>query len=415
MISFKSLILLSVPMFIYADTLGEFIVHSKVNNDLVVSKEFTQKSKSKSLDSRESLYFPTIDVGAFYKRDDEPTPMQAGDTYSAYAKIGYDIYDGGRRSSSVDSAKNDLKSSSHDTAATKKSIALQITQEFFNIKSAEANLQARQEAQKSLKAQLHRVQKFYEAKVATKDDVDRLQSAYDTNIYDMESIKFKILSLKKSLELKIGKSVDVLNDSSFVKEDLNAYDTLDSTKSLIAKQMSIRDSSNAIDSAYYPNIRIEDTYSLYGYGREDDFATQIGVEPLENQNKLMLTLNMRLFDYGQITKTQEAILLGSKALGAQISYQNKEQKIQYELSKARIETSRLKIKSANSALVSASSAFDTVEKKYDAGIVDYVVYLDGLSKKTSAKSLYESSLNDLEVAYAIYYFYSGKNIEEFLK
>ena len=415
MINFKSLILLGIPMFISADTLGEFIEHSKLNNDLVISKEFTQKSKSKNLDSSESSYFPTIDVGVFYKRDDEPTPMQGGDIYSAYAKIGYDIYDGGRRSSSVDSAKNDLKSSSFDTVATKKSIALGITQEFFNIKSAEANLQARREAQKSLKAQLDRVQKFYEAKVATKDDVDRLQSAYDTNIYDMESIKFKILSLKKSLELKIGKSVDVLNDSSFVKEDLDAYDTLDSTKSLMAKQISIEDSSNAIESAYYPNIRIEDTFSMYKYGREDDFTTQMGAEPLENQNRLMLTLNMRLFDYGQIAKTQEAILLNSKALGAQISYQNKEQKVQYELSKARIETSRLKIKSANSALISASSAFDTVEKKYDAGIVDYIVYLDALTKKTSAKSLYESSLNDLEVAYAIYYFYSGKNIEEFLK
>ena len=80
-----------------------------------------------------------------------------------------------------------------------------------------------------------------------------------------------------------------------------------------------------------------------------------------------------------------------------------------------IKTSNIKIISAKSALISATSAFKTISKKYDAGIVDNVVYLDALSSKTSAKALYETSLNDLEIAYASYYYYAGKNIEEFLK
>ncbi len=411
----RRLLLFIVPILMYGDGLKELIDYSTKKNDLVISKEFTKQAKSQNLESKKSAYFPTLDVGAFYARDDEPTPLQPGDVYSAYAKVGFDIYDGGKKSSNINQAKNEFKSSSFESEATKKSIALQITENFFNIKSLESSLESREEAQKSLKAQLERIIKFYEAKVATKDDVDRLQAAYDTNIYDMESLKFQILSLKKSLELKVGKHVDVLDNSSFTKEDINEYDTLDSTKSLIAKEESIRDSSNAVDSIYYPNIKIEDTYSLYGYDREDPVATSIGASPLDNQNTLMLTLNLRLFDYGQMGKTKEAILLGSKALNAQVSYQNKEQKNQFELANSRIYTTKLKIKSANSALISATSAFETVEKKYDVGIVDYVIYLDALTSKTSAKALYKSSLNDLELAYAMYYFYAGKNIEEFIK
>ncbi len=411
----RRLLLFIVPVLMYGDGLKELIDYSTKQNDLVISKEFTKQAKSQNLESKKSAYFPTLDVGAFYARDDEPSPLQPGDVYSAYAKISFDIYDGGKKSSNINQAKNEFKSSSFESEATKKSISLQITENFFNIKSLESSLESKEEAQISLKAQLERIIKFYEAKVATKDDVDRLQAAYDTNIYDMESLKLQILSLKKSLELKVGKSVDILDNSSFTKKDVNEYDTLDITKSLMAKEESIRNSSNAVDSVYYPNIKIEDTYSLYGYGRQSEKASLYGMTPLDNQNTLMLTLNLRLFDYGQIEKSKEAILLGSKALNAQVSYQNKEQKIQFELAKSRIYTTKLKIKSANSALISATSAFETVEKKYDAGIVDYVIYLDALSSRTSAKALYKSSLNDLELAYAMYYFYGGKNIEEFIK
>lgn len=400
---------------LYGDGLKELIEYSKKKNDLVLSSEFSKQSKSENLNSKESAYFPTLDVGANYTRDDEPSPMQPGDVYSAYAKVALEIYDGGRRSSSVEQAKNELKSSSFQSEATKKSIALQISEDFFTIKSLESSLAAREEAQKSLKAQVERVIQFYEAKVATKDDVDRLQAAHDTNIYDMEALKFQILSLKKSLELKVGRSVTVLENSSFTKEDMPVYDTLDSTKSLMAQETAIKESANGVDSIYYPNIKIEDTYSVYRFDREDPKAQEFTMSPLESQNTLMLTLNMRLYDGAQIGKTQEALLLSSQALNAQVSYQNKEQKIQFELAKSRIYTTELKIKSAKSALISATSAYETVEKKYDVGIVDYVIYLDALTSRTTAKSLYRSSLNDLELAYAIYYFYGGKNLEEFVE
>ncbi len=47
----------------------------------------------------------------------------------------------------------------------------------------------------------------------------------------------------------------------------------------------------------------------------------------------------------------------------------------------RILTANARIKSAKSALTAATSAFITIEKKYNAGIVDYIVYLETLTKK----------------------------------
>jgi len=408
----KSLLLLSLPLLLQAQTLKELINIAEESNDLVLSKEFIKASKTKELDAKNSAYFPTVDLGGFYKRDDAISPFQAGDTYSGFAKLSYDIYDGGKKSAQSEQAEFSLDASNFDAEAYKKSLALQITKDFFTIKSLQASLKAREEAQTSLQEQLTRIKGFFEAKMATQDDIDRVQADYDTNIYKMESLKFQILSLKSALSLKVGQDIESLEKSHFNKREDLLYDALDSTKSLIAQNNSIIAGAKSIDSFYYPNIKLEDTYSLYEYGRLDSSLAAMGVLPLDKQNTLLLSVNFRIFDYGAIRNSKEAILLQTKALKSQISFQNKEQKMHYELALARIETAKLRIASAKSALKASTSAFTTIEKKYNAGIVDYVVYLDALTKKTDSKALYESGLNELEIAYAILYYYSGKNIKE---
>lgn len=405
------LILLIIPVFIYAEDLRTLIDFAYANNNLIESNKLTEQSKAKQVDSKRSDYFPTVDIGGYYQSLNDKTPNMPGDVYSGYAKVGFDIYDGGRKSALLDSAKSEHKASSFDTSEMKKSVALQIVQDFFNIKSSEATLSAKEDSNELLKEQLYRIQKFYEAKLATKDNVDSLKSAYDTNIYEIESLKFQILSMKRSLGLKVGKPIDTLDDSNFKELIKDEYELGDSVKSLMASKQAVLDSAEAVDSIYYPQLRVEDTYSVYDYKRFD--ATH--PEGLENQNTLMVSLNMRVFDYFSARESKQVLTLSSQALEEQVKYKSKEQKIEYELALSRIETSKIKIKSAKSALVSADSAFVTVEKKYKAGIVDYIVYLDSLSNKTNAKAMYETSLNDLEVAYAIYYYYSGKNLEEYIR
>ena len=405
------LIFLIIPIFIYAEDLRTLIDFSKQNNNLIQSTKLLEASKSKNLDSKKSSYFPTIDVGAYYQSLNDKTPNMSGDVYSGYAKVGFDIYDGGRKSALVESAKSEYKASSFDTNDMTKSMVLSIVQDFFTIKSLESTLKAKEDSNKLLKEQLSRVEKFYTARLATKDDVDRLQSAYDTNMYEIESLKFQSLSHKKKLELKVGQQIITLDDSNFKEYIKDEFELLDSIKSLAANQEAISSSAEAIDSIYYPQLRLEDTYSVYGYNRVDAYHP----EGLDNQNKLMLSLNMRLFDYSSAKESKAVLSLNSQALKEQVKYKTKEQKIEYELSISRIDTTKSKIKSARSALASARSAFETIEKKYKAGISDYIVYLDALSNKTNATALYESSLNELEVAYATYYFYSGKNLEEYIK
>lgn len=407
----KKLILLILPFFLYAESLKSLLDYAENNNELIVSKSIVKESKRSELKSSENNYYPTLDIGAFYQRYDEASPIMPGTTYSGYATVSFDIYSGGQKSYTVKQKRDEHKASLFDEEATKKSTKLAIVQDFYNLKNLEASLSALKESSNAVKAQLDRMTQFYDAQLATSDDVDRLQSAYDKNIYMIDSTSFEIYSLQKKLELKVGKKIASFTTSTFKKMGDSDSDELDFIKSLRATKSSIINASETIDSYYYPQVRIEDTYSFYGY---KDEPTAFPIEQLDQQNKIMATVNMRLVDFGAIGEAKEAVRLQANALEQQIRYQTKEQKMNQELSIKRIETAQLNIQSSRSALKASTSALKTITEKYSAGIVDNVVYLDALTLNTEAKSAYESSLNNLEMSYALYYFYRGKNIEEFL-
>ena len=410
----KKLLFLLLPALLLSQDLKSLLALAKENNNLLKASQISVSSKEKELSSAQSNYYPTLDANAFYKRDDDPTPFLPGTTYGAAAKISFDLYDGGKKSYTKRQKKDEMSAAKFSYKDNTKSMFLNITETFYNLKTLYSALDAREEASKAVKAQLERMQAFYAAKLATSDDVDRLQSAYDSNIYAMESLKFQILSLKKSLELQVGTPITALENSKFKKTLTLESSELDSIEALRSNKNALKNLSETIDSYYYPNIKVEDTYTFYGYQDKPTFGGQ-PIEQLDKQNTIMATLNLRLLDFGTLREQKEAIKLQADALHEQIIYKSKEQKMQLELARERIKTAELNIKSSRSALKAAASALKTITEKYNAGIVDNVVYLDALSSHTEAKATYEKSLNNLEIAYAIYYYYNSKNLEEYLQ
>jgi len=411
----KKLLLLGiVPAILFCEDLKSLLEFAKQNNNLVNASKISAYAKEKELDSAKNNYFPTLDVSGFYKRDDDATPSQPGTVYGVNVKVAFDLYDGGKKFYTKKQKLNEHKSALYSYTDTQKSILLTVVQDYFNLKSLQSSLKARVEALEAVKVQLKRVKHFYEAQLATSDDVDRLQSEYDSNIYAIESLKFQIKALKKSLEIKVGKKITSFEDSTFKKIVQQDKKELDSIQALKQSKTALLNLSKTVDSYYYPTIHIEDTYSIYKYQDKPSLASR-PIPLLDNQNEIMATVSLRVFDFGVLKEQKEAIKLQAEALNQQIIYKTKEQQMQLELSLDRIYTANLNIKSSRSALKAAKSALKTITQKYSAGIVDNVVYLDALLAKTQAQAIYEKALNDLEIAYAIYYYYSNKNIEEFLQ
>lgn len=409
----NSLFLLLIPLFAYSDSLKELIVYAKQNNDLLQAKAYQKDAKAKELQSSQNSYYPTLDLGANYMRHDDPQPFSPQTSYTGFAKLSLDLYSGGKKYNTLKQKENELSANQSNYQANKELLSLEITQEFFRLKSMHSALKSKQDAAKSVAAQLDRMKKFYEAKLTTSDTIDRLQAAYDSHIYAIESLRFEIFSLHKKLELKVGKEILHLDDSTLRKTDPTATKALDAIEALQAQKKALEFASETIESSYYPNIKLEDTYSLFAYEDEPLFGGQkIGL--LEKQNALVLTLNMRVFDFGVLKSSKEALMFEAKALESEVLYRTKEQKIDLELAKERIKSAKINIVSANSTLVASKSALTTITEKYTHKLVDNIVYLDALSAHTQAEATYHEALYKLESAYALYYFYHGKNIEEYL-
>lgn len=407
----KKLLFLLIPALMCADDLKSLLEFATTNNNMVVSKSLKEESKLKDIESTQSAYYPTLDIGGYGQSLNARTNDTPGDIYSGYAKVGVDIYDGGKKSSTIEQNKALLESAKYDTASYKKNLQLFIVQDFYTIKSVEASLQALEEKQAQLNADLERIKKFYAVGSATGDEIDKIQATLSNNGYQIDATKFQILSLTRLLGVKIGKKITTLETSS-IEEPLNVQKELsDEIQALTANAASLTYSAQSLNAAYMPQIRLEDTYSLYDYDRYD----ALHPEGLNNQNKLMLTFNIRLFDNGSVSKQKESLFIQQKALESEIKQSTEIQDINADLARSKISTTKAQIQSAKSSLAAAISAYDVIAKKYELGAVDNVSYLDALSVKTNAKAQYEEALNNLQIAYASYYYYTNKNIKEYTK
>ncbi len=410
----KLVILLIIPVWIYAENLSFLIEHAQNTNHTVKTASFNAKAKKKELESQKSNYYPTVDLGAAYISFDKTSPFQAGNTLNVYAKAGIDLFDGFRKSALVDQKKSLFESSKHDLTYTKQSLTLMIVEDFFTIKSAEASLKALQEKSHQLEADIKKIKKFKLAGLASQDYVDKLQASYDTNRYDIDSLKLNIKTLKNYLSLKTGLEINTLNNASLLKPKDLDFVPSESIKSLQKQAKALKASAKATNAIYYPNIRLEDTYGYYDYSR-DDGVKAMGIDQVDKQNKIALTANMRLYDNGVNKKQKQALYLQKKALEEQINYQKASEQIRYKLAIDTLKTSSINIKSAQSASKAAASVYKTIKAKFDAGIVDQVTYLDALSSKTASQAREQKADNDYEIAKANFYFLSNKNIKDFIK
>jgi len=378
-------------------------------------KSYTYKSmaKGEDLEAQKRAYFPTVDLGANYQKNDPVSIVTPGQTQSAYVIAGLDIYDGGKKSALVSSKKWDYQASIFEKEAFAKNVVLDIINRYFTIHKLQANLVVLNMKSKELSYQIERAKGFVAAGLATSDDVDKLQAAFDDNNFTIDSTTFALKEQEESLKTQSGMTFDVLSEANLVdpSEDLT-YETYDKTKLLEAKANSVQDSARSVLSAHIPQISLQNTYTVLKY---DDMVPGSGDFLLDKKNTLMITANWRIFDGGQILRQKEAIELQSLALKEEQLGSQRDQESAYRLAKERLNTMKSQIKSTTSALKATQSTYEIVTKKFEAGLADNVAYLDALNAHSATMSRYKSALYDYEIAKSLYYYFAGKNPKEYIK
>jgi len=411
----KILVILVLPLFVFAQSYGlkTFIDNANKSNGLIKAKEINIKAKNEQLEAAKSAYWPTVDVGGDYSLLTPNYMVSPGQVGNVYASVSMDLYDGGRKDAIVRAKGFEHEASLFEKAAFEKSITLEIARHYYGIQTLKATLHALQERGTELKAQIARVKKFKGAGLSTQEDVDKLTSVYENNNYTIENTKLSLETSEENLKLISGLSAKQLKRNYFKEPRHIRFEWFENIKMLQANASAIGENANAIDAAYMPQVNLSDTYHKSHF---DDLVSTSGDGFLiDHQNKLMVSVNMRLFDNGKMSKESEAVKYQKLSLLSQIDHAKKEQRMNFKLAGKSLKTTRTKLKSAKSALKAAKSTYDVIRQKFEVGLVDNIAFLDALAQRTLADARYKETVYDYEIRKSIYYYYAGKSPKEFIR
>ena len=414
----KILLGLFLPLFIFAQSYGlkTLVENANKENGLITAKEIRIKAKQEEVDAAKSAYWPTVDVGANHSYVSPNNLVNPGQTSTAFATLNLDLYDGGRKSAILSAKRYEYEAVQFEKRAFEKSITLEIVRHYYGVQKLKATLEALNERSIELKEQIKRIRKFKSAGLSTQEEVDKLQAEYDSNNYTMANTKLELLTSERNLELLSGLPVIQLKKNYFKEPENIEFEIFENIKMLQANSNAVGENSNAINAGYKPQVNISDTYNKSHF---DDTVSMGDFSGdgllLDHQNKLMISVNMRLFDNDRMSKESEAVKYQKMALLSEIDYAKNEQKMNYNLSQKSLETIRTRLKSAKSALRAAKSTYDVLKKKFEVGLIDNIAFLDALTQKTLAQARYKETLYDYEIGKSIYYYYAGKDPKEFIR
>ena len=413
----RTLLLLCLPLFVLAQSYGlkQFVDNANKTNGLIEAKKLNVKSKAQEVEAARSAYWPTVDIGADYSFQSPNYIVSPGQVGNAFISANLNLYDGGRKDAILKSKGFEHKASLFEQTAFEKSITLEIARHYYGIQGLKATLGALQERAKELKAQIERVGKFKLTGLATQEEVDKLQSVYDNNQYTIENTKLAIETSEENLKLISGLPAKHLRRNYFLEPKNVHFEWFENIKILQANANAVGENAKAIDAGYLPQVNLSDTYHKSHF--DDLVPTPGGGDAflIDHQNKVGVSVNMRLFDNGKMSKESEAVKYKKLALLSRLDQAKKEQRMNFNLARQNLRTTKAKMKSAKSALKAATSTYKTLKQKFEVGLVDDITFLDALATKTLAESRYKESVYDYEVKKSIYYYYAGKDPREFIR
>ena len=363
-----------------------------------------------------------IDYAYQYTYNKISGSMNYGERGNYSAQVGHaqfqlDLFSGFSTLNSIREKKATYRSSVADMEYAKQQIYLQVIQQYYSYFNNLSQLLSLRHKLEDTQSDAKRVEKLYASGLSTIDDLESLRSQVASTEYqiaDMRvSIEENILMLKYLTNLEFDGLIRENISNPTIKQNQERMDIL-SLKEQIKAQKYLNKQYN-----YYPTITLADTYTWYiqkpDWVNDPSIASYVSYMYPTHGNVVSLTVTLRLLDDISLTLQKQYIRLGQLTQEKQLAYKQAEKNKDEALYRKRIEVAQSQIKSAQASLKSANASFDNVRKKYSNQLVNFTDYLRALSTKYDAEATYSQSLNNYELQKANYIFYSGQQIQDFVK
>ena len=415
-------------------TLTELLEAAKNNYNLEAKDIAILQAKANQAAARRE-FLPTLD-GSYSFQDTDNT-YRTMQTQNAQLQAKWELFSGLKTYNKVREKSSLYRSSIADRANTQEQIFLNVIEQYYTYFSNKSQKVALEQQHKQLEENIKRTEKLYRSGLTTIDDVESLRAEILSTEHDMANIVLEMernklmLSLLTNLEVKELSRVTIKMPTFTLqkRQDLIALEEQANSVVYQAKQITYLPTIALSDTfawnyfdtgSYRSKPALNDLFASIGGGTSGVGAaygnpTFMQMSYPRTQNVIGVSVNMRLFDWFNLSKQKEAVRYLAMQRQKELAYKKYEQEKDERLYRKSIEIAEARIKSAEAALKSASVSFDNVARRYEAQVLNFSDYLQSLSRRFSAESTYTQSLNDYEIEKARYIYYSGQQMEDYIE
>ena len=411
----------------FEGNLPELILAAQSSNLAQISNYEPQKAQLQK-EAVKSAYMPslTIDGGySFLSGDINVLRPQRAATAMAILELA--VYDGGKREALLSSlshlsAAEILKNEDYQNL-----LAFNATKLYFSFLSLGELATAKEGEINYLKNALNRLEKYYRAGLSDESEYEAINARYAMALAERLEITQNQNEIKNQIYALTGRDIKPVAGSRIAfLDDENSAPQKSAKPELEALRLNFAaalEDEKITASETNPQIFIKNTYTFMRthYDRNllpaqyrsvlepyfDDFF-----KPNLNTNELILGFSWKAFDFGANKKRREIKRIS--ALQAKLNLDQK--RLQNELNltniKNDLKTLEQKIAAGESALNSAQTSLNAVSKKYEAGLLGYVEFLNATAQSFGAGSALELSKSKFEIKKAEYLYERGGKIAE---
>ena len=387
-----------------ADDLAQIYDQAKQNDPKLLSAAAQRDAAFEAINSSRSSLLPQINLTAGYNINRSDVDLRDSDKLSAGINFSQELYD---RSSwvSLDTAEKQARQADAQYANSQQSLMLRVAQAYFDVLSAQDNLEFVRAEKAAVGRQLEQTKQRFEVGLSAITDVHDAQAQYDTVLADEVLAENSLINSYESLREITGQehtNLSILDTNRFstsrTTESMEALieQAQEKNLSLLSARISqdvAKDNISLASSGHLPSLTLDGGYN---YGREyNDNYSSYDTYHENNDFNIGLNLTVPLYSGGNVssqTKQAEyAYVAASQDLEA--SYRS----VVKNVRAYNINASIGSVRAYEQSVISAQSALDATEAGFDVGTRTIVDVLDATRTLYSVKK----NLSDARYSYII--------------
>ena len=410
----------------FEGNLPELILAAQSSNLAQISNYEPQKAQLQK-DAVKSAYMPSLTVeGGYSFLSGDINVLRPQRAVTARAILELAVYDGGKREALLSSLSHLSAAEILKNEEYQNLLAFNATKLYFGFLSLSELATAKEGEINYLKNALNRLEKYYRAGLSDESEYEAINARYAMALAERLEISQNQNEIKNQIYALTGRDIEPAAGSRIALADEDFAPQKNEKPELEALRLNFAaalEDEKITASETNPQIFIKNTYTFMRthYDRNllpaqyrsalepyfDDFF-----KPNLNTNELILGFSWKAFDFGANKKQREIKRIS--ALQAKLNLDQK--RLQNELNltniKNDLKTLEQKIAAGESALNSAQTSLNAVSKKYEAGLLGYVEFLNATAQSFSAGSALELSKSKFEIKKAEYLYERGGKIAE---